>query len=137
MPAWLPALKVVLPYLSHIVTAAAPVFTARREAEKTNDLTAQQIAELQKAVSSNAESLKVLAEQLKRTVTAVDEGSVSLEQRLERLKQQLAAQASKAVDLEKKIAERQPHTYKLQLMTGVALVLGAAALGLALVGLAR
>lgn len=69
MAAWLPLLKTVLPYLTTIVTAAVPAFTARKDNE--------QIAELQQAVRQNAESIKVLAEQLQRTIHAIEAGAVA------------------------------------------------------------
>ena len=75
MAAWLPALKAVLPYVTNIVSAAIPAFTARKGQDRAADVTAQQIAELQSAATHNAESVKVLAEQLQRTVTAVEQGA--------------------------------------------------------------
>jgi hypothetical protein len=77
MAAWLPALKAVLPYVTNIVTAAIPAFTARKGQDRSAEVTAQQIAELQSAATHNAESVKVLAEQLQRTVTAVEQGAVN------------------------------------------------------------
>jgi septal ring factor EnvC (AmiA/AmiB activator) len=136
MAAWLPALKVVLPYLSHIVTAAAPVFTARRESEKLADLTAQQIAELQSAVTKNTESVKVLAEQFKRTITAIDEGSASLEQRLGEIRERLAAQEEELLTLKNKLKERHPDVREIRLLSVISLMIAAIALGLALMGLA-
>jgi hypothetical protein len=77
MAAWLPALKAVLPYVTNIVTAAIPAFTARKGRDRSDGVTADQIAELQGAATHNAESVKVLAEQLQRTVTAVEQGAVN------------------------------------------------------------
>lgn len=71
MAPWLPLLKAVLPYLTTIVTAALPAFTARKDNE--------QIAELQQAVRQNAESIKVLAEQLQRTIHAIEAGAAAAE----------------------------------------------------------
>jgi len=79
MAAWLPALKAVLPYVTNIVTAAIPAFTSRKGQDRSAEVTAQQIAELQSAATHNAESVKVLAEQLQRTVTAVEQGAVNAE----------------------------------------------------------
>lgn len=79
MPAWLPILKTVLPYLTTIVTAAVPAFTARRENGKSTNLVAEQIAELQDAVSRNAESVRVLAEQMQRTIEAIETAALSSE----------------------------------------------------------
>jgi hypothetical protein len=79
MAAWLPALKAVLPYVTNIVTAAIPAFTSRKGQDRSAEVTAQQIAELQSAATHNAESVKVLAEQLQRTVTALEQGAVNAE----------------------------------------------------------
>ena len=42
MAAWVSALKAVLPYVTDIVTAAIPAFTARKD--RSAEVTAQQIA---------------------------------------------------------------------------------------------
>lgn len=84
MPAWLPILKTVLPYLTTIVTAAVPAFTARRENDKSTSLVAEQIAELQDAVSRNAESVRVLAEQMQRTIEAIETAALSSERAIKR-----------------------------------------------------
>lgn len=81
---WLPVLKAVLPYIGNIVSAAMPVFTARRDKESA-DLTARQIAELQDAVTQNAETIKLLASQLQETITALDKEESELAQRQESL----------------------------------------------------
>jgi len=74
MAAWLPVMKTVLPYLTTIVTSAIPAFTAKKDDER--------IAELQKAVKHNAESVRVLAEQMQRTVQAIEVGAASAERAL-------------------------------------------------------
>lgn len=84
MPAWLPALKVMLPYVTTVATAAIPAFTQRRDNEKSAELTAQQIAELQEAAGHNAESLRVLADQMQKAITAIDEGARESETALRR-----------------------------------------------------
>ena len=84
MAAWVSALKAVLPYVTNIVTAAIPAFTARKD--RSAEVTAQQIAELQSAATHNAESVKVLAEQLQRTVSALEQGAVNVERALRRLR---------------------------------------------------
>ena len=90
MPAWLPVLKAALPYVSNIVAAAVPVFTARREQDASGELTARQIAELQAAVTGNAETVKGLAAQVEKTITALDAGEADLAQRLAALQDALA-----------------------------------------------
>ena len=74
MASWLPVLKTVLPYLTNIVTATIPVFTAKKDNDR--------ITELQDAVTQNAESVKVLAEQMQRTVQAIEAGAASAERAL-------------------------------------------------------
>jgi t-SNARE complex subunit (syntaxin) len=86
MAAWVSALKAVLPYVANIVSAAIPAFTARRGQDRSTEVTAQQIAELQSAATHNAESVRVLAEQLQRTVSAVEQGAVNVERALRRLR---------------------------------------------------
>ena len=97
MAVWVSALKAVLPYVTNIVTAAIPAFTARKGQDRSADVTAQQIAELQSAATHNAESVKVLAEQLQRTVSALEQGAVNADRTLRRLR--LVAAASLLVAL--------------------------------------
>jgi len=86
--AWLlPAVKVILPYLSSIVAAALPVFTTRKSDEAAAaqaQLLQQQIAELQSAASQNAVHIKDLAGQLQKTVAALEQGALLAESRLRR-----------------------------------------------------
>ncbi|MGA7985312.1 MAG: chemotaxis protein [Burkholderiales bacterium] len=97
MAAWAAALKAVLPYVANIVTAAIPAFTARKGQDRSAEVTAQQIGELQSAATHNAESIKVLAEQLQHTVSAVEQGAANVDQALRRLR--LVAAASLLVAL--------------------------------------
>jgi hypothetical protein len=80
MAAWfVPAIKAILPYVGTIVTAALPVFTARKSDEAAAaqiQLMQQQIAELQSAASKNAVHIKELAEQLQKTVEALEQGAL-------------------------------------------------------------
>ena len=86
--AWLlPAVKVILPYLSPIIAAAAPVFTTRKSDEAAAaqvHILQQQIAELQSAASQNATHIKELAEQLQKTVTALEQAAAVAESRFRR-----------------------------------------------------
>ncbi len=79
MAAWLPAVKVVLPYLTQIVAAAIPAFTQKTDKGETPDLTRRQIAELQDAVTHNAESIKTLAAQLEQVINDLDAASAKIE----------------------------------------------------------
>lgn len=85
MAAWLiPALKLVLPHVGTIFSAAAPVFTRKKpgEAESQAALLQQQITELQTAASQNAGHIKELAAQLQTTVAALEQAAEVAEARL-------------------------------------------------------
>lgn len=71
MAAWLPIIKVVLPYVGPIFQAALPAFTKKKN-EKTDPLVAQQIAELQEAVKTNSESTRALARAIEEAAQAND-----------------------------------------------------------------
>ena len=77
MPAWLPVLKVVLPYIGPIVQAAIPALT-RKKSEKADPLLAQQISELQEAVKRSDESLKSLARGMEESARANDRAMLQL-----------------------------------------------------------
>ena len=89
MAVWLPVLKAALPYVSSIVAAAIPAFTSRKGQEASSDLVAQQITELQAAVTHNAEAVKTLAAQFEKTLTALQTSESEMS---ERLTQQLGHQ---------------------------------------------
>lgn len=72
MAAWLPIVKIVLPYLAPIFQAALPAFTKKKKNEKADPVLAQQITELQEAVNTNAESSKALAKAVKEAASAND-----------------------------------------------------------------
>jgi hypothetical protein len=88
MAAWfIPAVKAILPYLSPIIAAAMPVFSARKGDEAAAaqaSLVQQQITELQSAASQNAAHVKELAEQLRNTVAALEQGTSIAESRFRR-----------------------------------------------------
>lgn len=84
MTAWLPVLKIALPYVSNIVAAAIPAFTRRKSEDAPDTVITQQIAELQEAVTSNAETVKVLAAQLEQTLTALAASEAESAQRSSR-----------------------------------------------------
>lgn len=91
MAAWLPVLKLALPYIASVASTAIPAFTQRGESKSVAVLD-QQISELQDAAARNAESVRVLAEQLQRTVSAIEAGAES-SQRMLRQARYLAAAA--------------------------------------------
>lgn len=82
MPVWIPLLKASLPYVTQIVASAIPAFTAKPEADKSGDLTAQQIAELQSAATQNAESIHILAEKLQQTIQGIEQAGLSLQKEI-------------------------------------------------------
>lgn len=82
MAAWLPILKAALPYVAQIVTAAIPAFTAKSDVNKTDPLVAQQIEELQTAVTKNAESIHVLAEKLQQTIQGIESAAMALQKQM-------------------------------------------------------
>jgi hypothetical protein len=71
MAAWLPIIKVVLPYIAPIFQAAIPAFT-KKKSEKADPLVSQQITELQEAVKTNSESTKALARAIEEAAQAND-----------------------------------------------------------------
>jgi hypothetical protein len=84
MPAWIPALKVILPYVTTVATAAIPAFTQWRDGEKSSELVAQQIGELQQAAGQNAESVRLLAEQMQQALKMIEQASEDNARRLRR-----------------------------------------------------
>lgn len=71
MPAWLPIIKTVLPYLAPVFQEALPAFT-KKKGEQTDPLVAQQISELQEAVKTNSEATKALAKAIEEVAQAND-----------------------------------------------------------------
>lgn len=82
MAAFIPALKIALPYISQIVTAAVPMFTSRPANGKSDELVAQQIQELQAAVTHNAESVKGIATQWKETMESLDTAAARMQKEM-------------------------------------------------------
>lgn len=82
MAPWLPAVKAVLPYVAQVVTAAIPAFTQRGDKSGTDDLTRQQISELQHAALQNAESIKTLATQMQQVIEDLDAASARIDARM-------------------------------------------------------
>jgi hypothetical protein len=78
MAAWLPAVKIILPYLTQIVTAAIPAFTRKAGKGADDEVTLRQIAELQDAATRNAESIRTLASQMEQMVQGLDAASARI-----------------------------------------------------------
>lgn len=78
----IPLIKVLGPYLTTIATTAIPAFTAKPAETKTDPVQAQQISELQQAVTKNAQSLHTLAEQLQKVITLAEQASAEAERQI-------------------------------------------------------
>lgn len=83
MAAWLPLVKATLPYLAKIAAETIPAFT-KSSAEKPDELIRKQIAELQNAVTQNAESVRVLSKQLQDTIAGIEAAATSLQRERQR-----------------------------------------------------
>lgn len=82
MALWLPAIKIMLPYVTQIVSAAIPAFTKKTDKTNAEGIISSQIAELQAAATHNAESLKTLAMQLQQVITGIDGAASKMEQEI-------------------------------------------------------
>ena len=82
MAAWIPLLTKALPYLTQIATAAIPHFTSKATPSQVDPVIAKQIAELQAAAVSNAESSRTLAEKLQQTIQGIDGAAIALQKQL-------------------------------------------------------
>lgn len=69
-------------YLPDIIKLAVPLFTRTRSQEKTPEVMAQQIVELQNAALQNADSIKLMATEMQKTIEALQAGAVQLDRRL-------------------------------------------------------
>jgi uncharacterized coiled-coil protein SlyX len=58
-------------YLPDIIKLALPLFTRGRPQEKTPEVMAQQITELQSAALQNADSIKLMATEMQKTIEAL------------------------------------------------------------------
>ena len=86
MAAFLPALKIALPYITQIVTAAVPMFTSRPSGGKADEVVPRQIQELQSAVTQNAETVRGLALQMKETMEGVDQAAAAMQAQIRALR---------------------------------------------------
>ncbi|AEK62260.1 hypothetical protein [Collimonas fungivorans] len=113
MSTWLSVTKAVLPYISDIISVAAPVFTRRKgnTEESQLQILQQQVSELQAASLQNLGDIKALAEQLQTALPL-------LEQEMRQAAQQADARLRRA-----------------SLLCGLALGLSALALVVAVVAL--
>ena len=75
---------IAAPYIPEIIKIARPLFTRNKGQEKSIDVVAQQIAELQTAAIQNSESIKLLATEMQHTIEALQTGAGKLEKKLER-----------------------------------------------------
>lgn len=81
MAGWL---ALAVPYIPEIIKIARPLFTRGNPQEKSAEIVAQQIAELQAAVIQNSESIKLLATEMQHTIEALQKGATDLEKKLAR-----------------------------------------------------
>ena len=81
MAGWL---ALAVPYIPEIIKIARPLFTRGSPQEKSAEVIAQQIAELQTAVIQNSESIKLLATEMQHTIEALQTGATELERKLDR-----------------------------------------------------
>lgn len=78
MPAtWLYAIKTALPYIESVAKLALPVFNQRKANKEASDDTHRQLAELQTAVTHNAEHVRELAVQLRTALEALDQAAAA------------------------------------------------------------
>ena len=94
MAGWIPVLKASLPYVTQIVTAALPAFTSKPAPGQPDEVVPKQIAELQSAVTQNAESVKTLATQLKEAIEGIDAGAADQGVVALRAEQRIVAEAT-------------------------------------------
>ncbi len=131
---YLPLLKAVLPFIAPVISATAPIFTRNSSSESPDDKTqAKQIAELQNAVETNGQSVRMLAEQFQKVVEAVDARQLPEPgeiQRLQSQQQQLLQDQSHQTGALQKLVKDVQITKAL---AAIALVLAAAAVALILV----
>ena len=74
---------IAAPYIPEIIKIARPLFTRNSSKEKSLDIVAQQIVELQTAAIQNAESTKIIASEMQHTIEALQSGAIKLEKKLE------------------------------------------------------
>ena len=80
MVAWF---AIAAPYIPEIIKIARPLFTKINSREKSIEVVAQQISELQAAVIQNSESIKLLATEMQHTIEVLQSSAAKLEKKLE------------------------------------------------------
>lgn len=81
MSSWL---AIAVPYLPEIINLARPLFTRNKNQDKAPEVVAQQIAELQTAVTDNVESIKKLATEMQQAIDALQRRADAWENQLRR-----------------------------------------------------
>ena len=94
MSAWF---AIAAPYIPEIIKIARPLFTRGSPGKETQDVAAQQIAELQTAATQNSESIKLLATEMQHTIEALQKGATALERKLDRARMLLIVSATISV----------------------------------------
>ena len=82
MAAWLPIVKTALPIIAEVVAVARPMFTKKPNNTERDNLTTQQIEELQTAATQNTDSVKALAAQVQTTFEGMESAAMDLQIRL-------------------------------------------------------
>lgn len=137
MAAWLAAAKAALPYVTNIVSAAIPAFTAQKNQEQTAELMGRQIAELQAAATRNAESVKTLAAQLEKTVSALEEGGTAVDQTLAEVRKAVDTSEHARAALERQIAALAAELAQTRAVAFAAMAVALFSAGLAVAALLR
>jgi hypothetical protein len=94
MPTWF---AIAAPYIPEIIKIARPLFTRNSSHEKSIEVVAQQIAELQTATIQNAESIKIIASEMQRTIDALQTAAAKLEAKLEKARKLLIVSSTVSV----------------------------------------
>ena len=94
MPAWF---AIAAPYIPEIIKIARPLFTRGNPKEKSIEVAAQQIAELQTSAIQNSESIKLLATEMQHTIEALQKGAAELEKKLDHARMLLIITATVSI----------------------------------------
>jgi len=88
---------IAAPYIPEIIKIARPLFTRGNSKEKSIEIVAQQISELQTAAIQNSESIKLLATEMQHTIEALQNGASKLENKLDQARALLIISATVSI----------------------------------------
>lgn len=83
---FLPLIKALAPYMAQIATAAIPVFTSKSEAAILDPVLANQIEELQSAVTQNAKSIHLLDEKMQQVIEGIEAATLKAKNQIKTYK---------------------------------------------------